>query len=210
MILLKDNETKTFDAFDEAIAFIGKQRESDEWVRVPINQLQVRPLPNNPICVEIIMQENNISSSEEAVLTAMQDTNVLLSYPAKNEMKTLPLRATAITSLKERAKLNGTALNRMPCEKRAITLNCGLEVWNELGLVLIRDEKISAIHSGDEADYSVLPMDMLISSLQKELDKSYAGYKLDCIEVGHEMTIATVELPDGLLDDFNTKLKAKG
>ena len=210
MILLKDGEVKTYHGFHDAIAFLQKQREEDVWVRVPINQLQVHPLPNNPICLNLIMQEKEISSSEEAVLSAMGDTNILLSYPDRTGIKTMPIRSTAITSLKERAKLNGSALNKMPCEKRAITLNCGLEVWNELGLVLIRDEKISAIHSGDDADYSVLPMDMLLTSLQKELEQKYAGYKLQSIEVGHEMTIATIELPDILLEEFNKKLKAKG
>ena len=37
-------------------------------------------------------------------------------------------------------------------------------------LLLIRDEKISAVHSGDEVDYSILPIDELLKVLQAKLD----------------------------------------
>lgn len=210
MILLKDEEIKSCSTFAEADDFLKKQKDAETWVRVPINQLQVHPLPYNPICLNLIMQENEISCSEETVLSAMRDTNILLSYPDKQELKTLPLRATALNSLKERAKLHGSALQKMPCEKKAITLNCGLEIWKELGLILIRDEKISAIHSGDDSDYSILPMDLLLQSLKEELDRNYPDYKLQSIDIGHEMTVATIYLSDSLLDEFNKKMKAKG
>lgn len=210
MILLGENEVKRFDTFDTAKVFLQEQQENDEWKRVPIKLLKVLPLPNNPICIKAIMEDNNISSSEEATLSAMENTGLMLSYPSGREHKVVPIRNTGINSLKERAKLFGNSLIKMPVEKKAITLNYGLELWNENALVLIRDEQISAIHGGDENDYSVLPMKNLLETLQDVLESDFKGYKTKRIEVSHEMTSAEIVLPVEILDEFNKKLLRKG
>lgn len=210
MILLRENEVKKFNSFDEAMDFFKLQQESDVWKRMPIKFLRVLPLPNNPICVRAIMEDNKISSSEEATLSAMEQTGLLLSYPNGKENMVLPIRSTGINSLKERAKLFGNSLMKMPVEKKAVTLNYGLELWKENALILIRDEQISAIHGGDVGDYAVLPMKSLLEVLQKVMERDFKGYKTKGIEVSHEMTSAELELPRELLSDFNKKLLKKG
>lgn len=210
MVLLKDNEVKNFCCFDDAETFLRQQKEMDRWERVPIKFLEVQALPNAPIFLEQIMEEKHITVSEAAALSAMKDTELLLSYPSRSQTEVIPIRSTGITSLKERAKLSGTALQKMPCEKKAITLNCGLELWNEQSLILVRDEKISAIHSGDDGSYSILPMDELVKTLHQELEENYSGYELVGCDIGHDMTVITVEMPENMLDEFNKTLQRKG
>ena len=210
MILLSEKEVKHFDDFASAENFLKKQKEMDQWIRVPINQLIVKPLPRNPVFLKTIMEEQEITSSEESTLSAMEDTNLLLSYPDESgKRNVIPLRTTSISSLKERAKLNGASLQKMPCEKTAFTLNCGLELWDEQSLLLVRDEKISAVHSGDEKDYSILCMQDLLKVLKDELDEKFFGYTTNGIEVDHEMLIASFYLPDKMLEDLNEILVKK-
>lgn len=210
MILLEDREIKKFKNFESAEEFLKKQKETDEWKRIPVKFLKVLSLPNNPICIKSIMVDNHITSSEEATLSAMGSTDLLLSYPANGNNAVIPVRNTGINSLKERAKLTGNALIKMPSEKKAITLNYGLELWNESALLLIRDEKISAVHAGDESDYSILPMHDLVKKLHGILESDYPGYKVNNIEVGHEITLAEITLSKDILNAFNQKLAKKG
>lgn len=210
MILLQDEEIKKFENFANAEEFLQKQKETDEWKRIPIKFLKVLSLPNNPICIKSIMDDKQITSSEESTLSAMGNTDLLLSYPTNGKNAVIPVRCTGINSLKERAKLSGNALLKMPSEKKAITLNYGLELWNESALLLIRDEKISAVHAGDSSDYSILPMHDLLKKLHEILESEYPGYQVKCIEVGHELTMAEITLPNEILNDFNKKLAMKG
>lgn len=210
MILLHEKEVKRFQDLTSAEEFLQKQKEMDQWIRVPINQLIVKPLPRNPVFLRTIMEEQEITASEESTLSAMEDTNLLLSYPGElGKRNVIPLRTTSISSLKERAKLNGAALQKMPCEKTAFTLNCGLELWEEQSLLLVRDEKVSAVHSGDDRDYSILCMEELLKVLRKELDERFPGYETIGIEVDHEIVIGAFSLPDKLLDDLNEVLTKK-
>ena len=42
-------------------------------------------------------------------------------------------------------------------------------------LLLIRDEKVSAAHSGDARDYFVLEIDQLLESLRAKMDERFPG-----------------------------------
>ena len=71
-----------------------------------------------------------------------------------------PVRSTAYKSLLDRAKISGSALPKLSRQRLASVLNDCLELYSSETLLLIRDEKISAAHSGDSMDYSVLPIDV--------------------------------------------------
>ena len=79
-----------------------------------------------------------------------------------------PLRTTAYKTLLDRAKISGTALPKLKKAELAAVLNACLAVHSSDALLLVRDEKVSATHSGDVRDYSVLPIDELLHTLEKE------------------------------------------
>ena len=61
-----------------------------------------------------------------------------------------PVRMTAYKSLPDRAKIGGTALPKLSRKVLAEVLNECLKLYSADALLLIRDEKISAVHSGGE------------------------------------------------------------
>lgn len=89
------------------------------------------------------------------------------------------MRDTAYKSLLDRAKLRGSVLPKLSRPKLARTLNDCLHVFTSDALVLIRDEKVAAAHSGEPADYAVLPADELLEVLQAKLDSRFPGNQFE-------------------------------
>jgi hypothetical protein len=80
-------------------------------------------------------------------------------------------------------------------------------------LLLIRDEKVSAVHSGDVADYSVLPIDKLLEALKTKLDERFPGSVFESGYSDHALTGAAWSLPDqkeDLLGTYRKTLDAQG
>lgn len=80
-------------------------------------------------------------------------------------------------------------------------------------LVLIRDEKVSAVHSGDKHDYSILPAHELIHALKNELDSRFPGNVFLSGYADHTLTTATWALPaqqKQLLGSYEKALAAHG
>ena len=58
-----------------------------------------------------------------------------------------------------------------------------LRLW-----LLIRDEKVSAVHSGDAVDYSILPIDKLLKTVQEKLDARFPGNQFENGYSDHSLT----------------------
>ena len=111
------------------------------------------------------------SVSQEAIA----DTAANLGLAIRVGGRYFPLRDTAYKSLLDRAKINGTALPKLARTKLAEVLNSCLELHKDSALLLIRGEKVSAAHSGDSRDYSILEIDQLLDSLQAKVDERFPG-----------------------------------
>ena len=75
------------------------------------------------------------------------------------------------------------------------------------------DEKISAVHSGDEVDYSVLPIDELLKVLQAKLDARFSGNEFESGYCDHSLVSASWRMPDqkeDLLGTYAKVLAAQG
>ncbi len=143
----------------------------------------------------------------------MNDTAQNLGLALKFDGRFYPLRGTAFKSLADRAKLGGASLPKMEKKKLASVLNYGLELYSASALLLIRDEKVSAAHSGDEKDYSVLAINELLDRLQNKLDERFPGHRFDSGYTDHTMTSASWSLPDQreeLLGTYKKVLEAAG
>ena len=92
-------------------------------------------------------------------------------------------------------------------------LNECLKLYSADALPLIRDEKISAVHSGDEVDYSVLPIDELLKALQAKLDARFSGNEFESGYCDHSLVSASWRMPDqkeDLLGPYAKVLTAQG
>ena len=114
---------------------------------------------------------------------------------------------TAYKSLLDRAKIGGTALPKLSREVLAEVLNECLKLYSADALLLIRDEKVSAVHSGDEVDYSILPINELLSALKAKLDTRFSGNEFESGYCDHSMVSASWTMPDQKEDLLGTYAK---
>ena len=148
-------------------------------------------------------------TSQEAV----DDTVNNLGLAMMVDHQYYPIRVTAYKSLLDRAKIGGTALPKLSRTALADVLNACLRLYHAEALLLLRDEKVAAVHSGDEADYSVLPVDELLVALQKKLDERFSGSEFEGGYCDHSLVSASWSMPgqkEELLEDYTKTLEEQG
>ena len=187
----QDAYSATFGSYAELFGYQQQLNTRSTWTRCAVNQLHVKPLEKNSLSFPSLTDFASGVSVE-----AVEDTVNNLGLAIQLDHKLYPVRETAYKSLLDRAKVNGSGLNKLTKNELAQVLNTFLSHFRSEALVLVRDEKISAVHSGDEADYSILPIDRLLDALQHKLSDRFPG---NCFEGGysdHAITSATWSLPD--------------
>ena len=147
--------------------------------------------------------------SSEAIEDTMQNLGLAMQVGGEY----YPIRTTAYKSLLDRAKISGTALQKLSRKKFAAVLNDCFGLFSSETLLLIRDEKVSAAHSGDPTDYSVLPIDELLKTLAAKLDDRFPGSEFEGGYCDHAMTSASWTLPgqkEDLLGTYEKLLISPG
>ena len=203
-----DSYHTQFSAFPDMLSYHEKIRTDSRWERTEVKNLEVAALDKaSPLF-------NDTTSFDSAVSRdAIEDTAENLKLAIKVKDKFFPLRDTAYKSLLDRAKVGGSALPKLPREKLAELINSCLALHKDSALLLVRDEKVSAAHSGDTRDYSVLEIDQLLDGLQSKMDERFPGNQFSGGYVDHSITSASWTLPDQkteLLDTYTKLLAAEG
>lgn len=197
-----DNYYETFSSYNGLLDFHQEQARGSQWTRCPIKNLGVEPLDEtSPLYGDL--GAFALGTTTEAV----EDTAKNLGLAIRVNGELYPVRMTAYKSLLDRAKIGGTVLPKLPRAVLANTLNACLQLFPSDALVLIRDEKVSAVHSGDEVDYSVLPINELIETLKKKLDERFPGNVFETGYADHAMSGASWKLPDQKQDLIGTYAK---
>ena len=185
-----------------------EQAKNSRWIRCKVADLQVEPLgESSPLIGNL--SAFAVGTSQEAV----KDTAENLGLAMRVNGELYPVRMIAYKSLLDRAKIGGTARPKLSREVLAEVLNECLKLYSADALLLIRDEKISAVHSGDEVDYSVLPIDELLKALQAKLDARFSGNEFESGYCDHSLVSASWRMPDqkeDLLGTYAKVLAAQG
>lgn len=217
--LLLDEETRSFSECLEMKEFFQTQKDTDIWKKVYISEIEVKPLENCPIMLEQIKEDLGMDGiSDATIIDGMEDKRLVLSFPL-DTMTVRPIRYTAFKTLCERAGLYGPALTcyearprqkEMAPEHKAMVLNHGLECFfGSKALILLRDEKVSAVMSGDERDYSPLPVIDLVTSLETGLVENFTDVAFLNAYCSHEIAGVTYSIDDTrakkLFSDFFKK-----
>lgn len=198
----QDNYCTTFGSFEEIRDYHEEEARESLWQRCKVCDLKVEPLDrNSPLYGNPGAFAPGISND------AVEDTadNLGLAINVAGEL--YPVRMTAYKSLIDRAKIGGNSLPKLDRKVLAEVLNSCLSLYSSDALVLIRDEKAAAVHSGDESDYSILPINELLATLKSKLDDRFPG---NCFESGysdHAMTCASWRMPDQKEDLIGTYTK---
>ena len=160
----QDDFNVQFDAFSEMLGYHESQSRESTWTRSAVKDLYVEPLDlaSRLVC--------GGEFAEGISMNAVYDTMSNLRLAIRVNGAFYPVRETAYQGLIGRAKIGGTALPKLKRAELAAVLNTCLQLFRREALVLVRDEKVSAVHSGDSVDYSILPIDELLRVLQSSLD----------------------------------------
>ena len=160
------NHARTFASYEGMRRYHEKESLESRWHRCRVNELHIEPLDKaSPLYGTPSAFAAGISAE------SVEDTAENLGLAMRVDGSYYPVRSTAYKSLLDRAKISGSALPKLSRQRLASVLNDCLELYSSETLLLIRDEKISAAHSGDSMDYSVLPIDELLKVLTKKLPR---------------------------------------
>lgn len=205
--LYEDREVLLKDA-QEAIKFFEEISISDVWQPSYTKELRAIPLENLPIVISQIRAREGISIevSDEALMECMQDFGLGLKVPFANGYLCYPIGDTAYSTLLQRAGFQSASVlscqkdrvsqKTMSPENKAKILNMGFECFQNKALVLIRDEKVRAVLSGDEADYSILPFDELVDEFWNGLSSQFQSVSFIRATAGHDVFTYFVEMQD--------------
>jgi len=204
----RDSFYTTFPTYPSMLDYHEVQARNSQWKHTQVRNLEVEPLDaKSPYFGNTAAFAGGIS--EEAV----KDTAENLGLAIRIDGELYPVRSTAYKSLLDRAKIGGTALPKLDRGVLAQTLNACLKLFGSDALTLIRDEKVAAVHSGDAVDYSVLPIDALLRTLQSNLDARFPENEFEQGYSDHFISSATWKLPkqkDDLLGAYAKLLASQG
>lgn len=144
---------------------------------------------------------------------AVEDTIKNLRLAMRVDSELYPIRVTAYKSLLDRAKISGSVLAKLSRDKLADILNACLSLHTADALLLLRNEKVTAVHSGDPTDYSILPINELLGVLVQKLKTLFPGNVFQSGYSDHSITSATWVLAgqrEELLDTYKKVLDAQG
>ena len=182
--------------------------KDSRWERVEVKDLRVAPLEKtSPLFSDLSSFDPEVS--KEAVADTADNLRLAIQVGGRY----FPLRDTAYKSLLDRARVGGTALPKLDREKLAQVLNDCLVLHKDNALLLIRDEKVSAAHSGDSKDYSILEIDQLLEGLREKVDRRFPGNVYVSGYSDHSVTSASWSLPNhkaDLLSTYEKLLEAQG
>ena len=218
---MKDFEVKNMTELQMLHEFFSNQEKNDRWLNVYTKELYTTPLENNELAlytpgsfavqmpngVDISGFADDVSSEE--IQSSMTTTKTAVVLPVADKFQMYPLRYTAWTHLQKRAGLEGRSINNVKERARAKELapskrcemfNETLCLYSDMTKALIRDGKITALMSGDEADYAVMPVSRLISILESELAYQYENFMFSFANTNHEITQIVYSLHDQQLE----------
>lgn len=203
-----DNYHTTFNSYGEMLDYHRDQSGKTKWIHRKVSDLSVTALDfSSPLISTLGVFAPGISQE------AVDDTAKNLGLAMMVDHQYYPIRSTAYKSLLDRAKIGGTALPKLSRTDLANVLNACLRLYHAEALLLLRDEKVSAVHSGDETDYSVLPVDELLGVLQKKLDERFSGNEFQAGYCDHSIVSASWRMPDqkeDLLGVYTKTLEENG
>lgn len=198
----QDSYYTLFSSYQALLDYHEEQAKNSQWIRSKVSDLQIESLGTTSPLI------GNLSAFAAGTSQdAVDDTVENLGLAMRIEGNLYPIRMTAYKSLLDRAKIGGTALPKLSREVLAEVLNECLKLYSADALLLIRDEKVSAVHSGDEVDYSILPINELLAALKAKLDTRFSDSKFESGYCDHSMVSASWTMPDQKEDLLGTYAK---
>lgn len=201
-----DGFQTTFANTKEMLDFLAIRRENSQWIRKPTRMLRLLPLEKEADN----MKRSSRNSMDEILEDTEHNTNLLLKVNGKS----YPVRDCAIKTILSRARVNGYGLRDLETATYAKVVNYCLKVAKGEALIKIADGKVSAVHGGDEREYSILDMREIFATTSEYLQVHFKGseYMEGSGTYDHSIVSATWKLGGNqeLLDTYRQALRDNG
>ncbi len=201
-----DGFATTFADTKEMLEFLANRGKNSQWIRKPTRMLRLIPLEKGADK----LKGTSGNSLDDILEDTEKNTNLLL----KVNGQTYPVRNCAIQTILSRARVNGYGLRDLKTETYARVVNDCLKVAKGDALIKIADGKVSAVHGGDEHDYSILDMREIFATASEYLQVHFKGseYMEGSGIYDHSLVSATWILGGSqeLLDTYRNALKING
>lgn len=199
---LKDEEVKELKTNEDLQKYLSYIKENDVIVEPYINECAAVGMPNTPLFFESFKTENGIESDTEDIEECCENNGIFLIFPGNRRMECLPTRYTAFSGICQRAGLSGPSMTTInsssrqkalsPERKAAFITEC-MKLYSDTSKVLIRDGKVSAMHSkqyGWFLPYDIFPV------IEDNFKEYWPEYTYVGGEVSHEYLYANYMLGD--------------
>ena len=201
-----DEFQTTFANTKEMLDFLASRGQNSQWIRKPTRLLRLLPLEKEADKLK--------GSSGNPMNDILEDTEKNTNLLLKVNGETYPVRNCAIQTILSRARVSGYGLRDLETATYAKVVNYCLKVAKGDALIKIADGKVSAVHGGDEHDYSILDMREIFATTSEYLQVHFKGseYMEGSGMYDHSIVSATWKLGGNqeLLDTYRKALRDNG
>jgi len=194
-----DSYCTSFADEGEFLKFIKERGANAQWKRMKTNSVKVKAI-------------NEAQTDTTIRPSVWDDTLKNTRLVLLTEDGEIPVRNCAIKTILERARISGNALSKVEKDVFAEIVNYCLNVAKGDALLKIADEKVSALHGGDESDYAVLEITELFTILMEYLNNEFPGHKYETGSYEHSLVTAIWSFPNSmdLIDTYKKLLLKRG
>ena len=204
----KDTFQTQFSTYEDMYGFHKELASATRWLYVPLSSLAFYPL-NKDTDLSLLP----VPFHSEVEMAAIEDTWDGTKLAVNVDGALWPVRDTAYKTILDRARVNGNSLPKISKELLSgILTNC-CQLYTENALVLIRDQKVSAVHGGGENDYSILAVHELLETLQNKLNERFPANNFISGYTSHALVNAKWSMPEQteeLIGTYLSKLSSTG
>ena len=215
--LYADNFGAAFSEENGFLKFLQERTNSGWWRREESRDLHFLALDDESEESGDYRGECLVNGLEDIMNDTMENTCICVADECcmQAQDQCYPVRTCAIKSILERAKISGTALNKVekPVLARILALDfkCVTDMGVATGSALLRysEGKISAVHGGDSSEYAILEMSELFEAMADYLNATYPGCQFAGASYDHSIATAIWEIcQDSLIETYKEALEA--
>ena len=203
-----DSFALSFSDQQECLRFLREREEHASWRSIPTKEVKFEAIEEDSTSGRLLYDWYKVMGKEEILQDTMANTRLLL----KAEDRLYPVRSCALATILSRARFSGHALSKVKKPVLAQILNYCVGVASGDALLRLCDDKVSAMHGGDEGEYAILEIPKLFEAVVDQLGQDFKSYRFIGGHYEHAMVTAVWSFPDNheLIDAYEEAARQNG
>lgn len=214
-----DYEEIFFSDFSEFKDYLKFRKENDIIIRCQIKELSAAGIENIPLFAQDMLDKmeasyegykypcEKLSYDEKEVKECIDQTGLFLIVPFRNRNQPVPTSEYAVNTILQRSDDFCGTMSRfeakpkkkvLPVSEKAVRLTRDFELYDDDCLVLIRDNKVRAVHS---RLYDWLDCEDLDNEVEKMLKNEHPDFSFEGATATHEYLTVDYMLNNELMEE---------